>query len=97
MFWSIAGLPIVLSVLQIVLLFFVPESPKFLLLKRNNEVDAEKGWFFLLTTKKNCKAQLSCDLKRLFSLRMIMIDFRETIEQLLPPRLIPILLMYLHQ
>ena len=46
MFWSNAGLPIVLSVLQIIVLFFVPESPKFLLLKRNNEVDAEKGWFY---------------------------------------------------
>jgi hypothetical protein len=29
--------------MQVILLFFVPESPKFLLLKKNNLVDAEKG------------------------------------------------------
>lgn len=50
------GLPIVLSVLQIVLLFLVPESPKFLLLKKKNEVDAEKGWFYIFDNKrKNTK------------------------------------------
>jgi hypothetical protein len=46
------GLPIVFSIMQVILLFFVPESPKYLLLKKNNEIDAEKGWFLFLTTEK---------------------------------------------
>ena len=37
------GLSIVFCILQIILLFFIPESPKFLLLKKNNPVGAEKG------------------------------------------------------
>ncbi|CAF0874577.1 unnamed protein product [Adineta steineri] len=42
--WHYAlGLPIVLSVLQVILLCFVPESPKYLLIKKNNSVEAEKG------------------------------------------------------
>jgi hypothetical protein len=41
----------VFSVLQILLLIFAPESPKYLLLKKNNPVDAEKGWFLFLITK----------------------------------------------
>jgi SP family facilitated glucose transporter-like MFS transporter 1 len=42
--WNYAlGLPIVFSILQVILLFFVPESPKFLLLKKNNPVEAEKA------------------------------------------------------
>ena len=45
MFFTDLGLPIVLSVMQVILLFFVPESPKYLLLKKKNEIDAEKGWF----------------------------------------------------
>jgi hypothetical protein len=35
--------------MQIILLFFVPESPKYLLLEKNNAVEAEKGWFLFLT------------------------------------------------
>jgi hypothetical protein len=45
------GLPIVFSVLQVILFVFVPESPKYLLLKKNNPVGAEKGWFLFSTTK----------------------------------------------
>ncbi|CAF2734032.1 unnamed protein product [Rotaria sp. Silwood2] len=42
--WHYAlGLPIVFSVMQVILLFFVPESPKYLLIKKNNIIDAEKG------------------------------------------------------
>jgi hypothetical protein len=51
-FFFLLGLPIVFSALQVILLFFVPESPKYLLLKKDNAVDAEKGWFLFLTTKK---------------------------------------------
>ena len=40
------GLPIVFSVIQVLLLFLVPESPKYLLLKKNNSIGAEKGWFY---------------------------------------------------
>jgi hypothetical protein len=45
----VIGLPIIFSFMQIILLFFVPESPKYLLLKKNNAVEAEKGWFLFLT------------------------------------------------
>jgi SP family facilitated glucose transporter-like MFS transporter 9 len=42
--WHYAlGLPIVLSVAQVILLFFVPETPKYLLLKNKNTQQAEKG------------------------------------------------------
>ncbi|CAF0809145.1 unnamed protein product [Rotaria sordida] len=42
--WHYAlGLPIVFSIIQVILLFFVPESPKYLLIKKNNLIDAEKG------------------------------------------------------
>ena len=51
-FIDVIGLPIVLSVMQIILLTFVPESPKYLLFKKNDAIRAEKGWFLFLTTKK---------------------------------------------
>ncbi|CAF0825203.1 unnamed protein product [Rotaria sp. Silwood1] len=42
--WHYAlGLPIAFSIMQVILLFFVPESPKYLLIKRNNLIDADKG------------------------------------------------------
>ncbi|CAF0758975.1 unnamed protein product [Adineta ricciae] len=42
--WHYAlSLPIVFSVLQVILLLFVPESPKYLLLKKNSPEDAEKA------------------------------------------------------
>ncbi|CAF4806206.1 unnamed protein product, partial [Rotaria socialis] len=42
--WHYAlGLPIVFSVLQVILLLFVPETPKYLLIKRNDLPGAEKG------------------------------------------------------
>jgi hypothetical protein len=34
----------------------VPESPKYLLLKKNNEAGAEKGWFFIFDNKMKNKA-----------------------------------------
>ena len=37
------GLPIVFSIVQVVSLMFVPESPKYLLLKKDNIEQAEKG------------------------------------------------------
>lgn len=40
------GLPIVFSVCQVILLLIVPESPKYLLLKKNDSVGAEKGFFY---------------------------------------------------
>jgi SP family facilitated glucose transporter-like MFS transporter 1 len=41
------ALPIVFSIMQIILFFIVPESPKYLLLKKNDEAGAEKAlrWF----------------------------------------------------
>jgi MFS family permease len=44
--WHYAlGLPIVFSIMQVILLFMVPESPKYLLLKKDNSIEAEKGLF----------------------------------------------------
>ena len=40
---SCLGLPIVFSIVQVISLMFVPESPKYLLLKKNNVEQAEKG------------------------------------------------------
>lgn len=37
------GLSIVFCILQICLLFFVPESPKYLLIKKKNALEAENG------------------------------------------------------
>jgi len=37
----------VFSITQTILLFFVPESPKYLLLKKNDSVRAGKGLFYL--------------------------------------------------
>ena len=37
------GLPIVFSISQVMLLFIVPESPKYLLLKKKNPAKAETG------------------------------------------------------
>jgi hypothetical protein len=31
--------------MQVILLFFVPESPKYLLLKKNDPIKAEEGLF----------------------------------------------------
>ncbi len=42
--WHYAlGLPIVFSIMQVILLLIVPESPKYLLLKKDNSIEAEKG------------------------------------------------------
>lgn len=42
--WHYAlGLPIVFSILQFLLLLIVPESPKYLLLKKSNINKAEQG------------------------------------------------------
>jgi hypothetical protein len=35
--------------MQIILFFIVPESPKYLLLKKNDEAGAVKGNYFLTT------------------------------------------------
>jgi MFS family permease len=44
--WHYAlGLPIVFSIMQVILLLLVPESPKYLLLKKDNSIGAEKGLF----------------------------------------------------
>ncbi|CAF3833594.1 unnamed protein product [Adineta steineri] len=46
--WHYAlGLPIMFSIIQVILLFIVPESPKYLLLKKNDSKGAEKAlqWF----------------------------------------------------
>ncbi len=41
------GLPIVFSIMQVILLFFIPESPKYLLLNKNNLIKAEKGLYLV--------------------------------------------------
>ena len=44
--WHYAlGLPIVFSIVQVILLVIVPESPKYLLVKKENSDGAEKGLF----------------------------------------------------
>jgi hypothetical protein len=44
-FFCFVGLSIVFSIMQVILLFFVPESPKYLLLKKNDPIKAEEGLF----------------------------------------------------
>ena len=39
----VVGLPIVFSIMQVILLFFVPETPNYLLLKKKDTTEAEKG------------------------------------------------------
>lgn len=37
------GLSLIFNVMQVILLFLVPESPKFLLLKKKDTIAAQKG------------------------------------------------------
>jgi MFS transporter, SP family, solute carrier family 2 (facilitated glucose transporter), member 9 len=40
---SVIGLPIAFSIMQVILLFFVPETPNYLLLKSKDTTEAEIG------------------------------------------------------